>query len=68
MRTIYEVYKVTRDNREYISKSPIKEQAVNAAKTGAKENHCIYEVSMISENLGIRTVAYHSDGSAEKLW
>lgn len=68
MQATYEVYKVTREKREYIGKTPIKEQAVNAAKTGAKENCCLYEVTMISENLGVRTVAYHSDGSIEKLW
>ena len=32
MQTIYEIHKVTRDNREYIGKTPIKEQAVKAAK------------------------------------
>ena len=68
MQTIFEIYKVTRDVREYIGKTPIKEQAVNAAKTGAKENSCIYEVTMISESVGTRTVAYHSNGSIEKLW
>lgn len=68
MQTIYEIHKVTRDKREYIGKTPNKEQAVNAAKAGAKESRCIYEVTMISESVGIRTVAYHSDGSVEKLW
>lgn len=68
MQIIYEIHKVTRDNREYIGKTPIKEQAVKAAKAGAKESRCIYEVTMISECVGIRTVAYHSDGSVEKLW
>ena len=68
MQTIYEIYKVTRNEREYIGKTPIKEQAVNAAKAGVKESRCIYEVAMISECVGVRTVAYHSDGTNEKLW
>lgn len=68
MQTIYEIYKVTRNEREYIGKTPIKEQAVEAAKAGAKEHGCIYEVTMLSECVGVRTVAYHSDGTAEKLW
>lgn len=68
MQTVYEVYKVTSEKREYISRTPIKEQAVNAAKSGAKEHSCLYEMTMVSECVGTRTVAYHSDGSAEKLW
>lgn len=68
MQTIYEINRVLRGKREYIGKTPIKEQAVNAAKSGAKEHICIYEVTMVSECVGTRTVAYHSDGSAEKLW
>lgn len=68
MRTVYQVNRVLRGKREYIGKTPIKEQAVNAAKSGAKEHGCLYEVTMVSECVGIRTVCYHSDGSIERLW
>ena len=68
MQTTFEVYKVHANSREYIGKTPIKEQAVSAAKTGARKNGCIYEVAMVSEHLGVRTVAYHSNGIIERLW
>lgn len=65
MQTIYEIYKKDGGKREYVGKTPIKTQAINAALTGAKDNRCIYEVTMNSESLGTRTVAYYTNGSFE---
>lgn len=58
MQTIYEIYRKDGEKREYVGKSPIKEQAVNAARTGARKNRGIYEVTMKSEDRSTRTVAY----------
>ena len=68
MRTMFKVYKTVNNKRKYVGKTPDRQQAINAGKNGARDTGCVYQVMMISENVGNRTVEYHPDGTVKKLW
>ena len=56
---------------EYLGRSPLREQAVGAAKTAAKNRGGfadVVRVAVTKSGTTTRSCRYHADGTVEQLW
>lgn len=63
------VYQSYREDGSYLGGTPVREQAVNAAKaTAAKTGKPVDVVQVRIDDGRLRRVRYHPDGTIDKLW